>query len=110
MAYIEFAEKLNVDITGEKLDCADMAQFDENGSAGDLEMYWSTDLCEYGATDCECQLVWWQGEFSALVEGNYARCNGEEYECGEEEDDDDTTSSITLFFLYSGSDTVLFIF
>ena len=67
--YKDFAGRLNVDITGEKLDCKDMADFSEDGSGGSLKIYWDATM--------DCRLVGWQTAFSALVEGDYARCRGD---------------------------------
>ena len=66
--YKEFAAKLGVDIAGEKLDCRDMRQFSSSGSSGGLELYWSK--------AAGCKLSKWQGPYSALVEGDYAKCMG----------------------------------
>merc|ERR1711884_141865 len=38
--YTDYAAKLGVDITGEKLTCSDMAQFSSSGSAGQMKLYW----------------------------------------------------------------------
>ena len=66
--YIEYAAKMNVDISGEKLACNDMAQFSDSGSAGQLALYW--------APESDCSLVTWQTAYSALVEGDYSKCKG----------------------------------
>lgn len=63
--YRLYAEMFGLDITGEKLDCADMSQFSSAGSAN-LALYW-----EPGQA---CSLVTWQTAFSALVDDNYQRC------------------------------------
>ena len=66
--YTDFAAKLGVDITGEKLLCNDMQQFTSAGSAGSLDLYW--------APESNCQLVNWQTAYNALVEGDYNKCKG----------------------------------
>ena len=63
--YQLYSEMFGLDITGEKLDCADMSPFSAAGSAN-LALYW-----EPGQA---CSLVTWQTAFSALVDGNYERC------------------------------------
>ena len=63
--YRLYADMFGLDITGEKLDCADMSQFSSAGSAN-IALYW-----EPGRA---CSLVTWQTAFSALVDGNYQRC------------------------------------
>jgi len=65
--YKEFAEKLGVNIVGEKLNCNDMLQFGE-GSSGVQALYWGPNV--------GCTLVKWQTAFSALVEGDYNKCKG----------------------------------
>ena len=66
--YKNYTSKLGVDITGEKLDCANMAAFTDGGSAGGITLYWDNTQ--------NCKLVKWQTAFSALVEGDYAKCMG----------------------------------
>jgi hypothetical protein len=66
--YTDFAGRLGVDITGEKLTCHDSQAFSSTGSAGALAMYW--------APESNCQLVTWQTAYSALVEGDYSACMG----------------------------------
>ena len=66
--YTDYAQKLGVDITGEKLLCNDMQQFSEQGSAGSLDLYW--------APESNCQLVNWQTAYNALVEGDFNKCKG----------------------------------
>ena len=86
-SYIQYAAEFNVDITNEKLDCASMPLpgFNMQGSAGDaVQIYWSTNYCAAGTVgtdECTCLLVGFQTEYSALVEGNYARCNQHDYYC-----------------------------
>jgi len=64
-SYKNYAAIFNLDISGEKLDCVDMQQFDRTGSAS-VAMYW--------APESGCKLVTWQTAYSALIEGNHARC------------------------------------
>ena len=64
-SYKNYARIFNLDISGEKLDCVDMQQFDRTGSAS-VAMYW--------APESGCKLVTWQTAYSALIEGNHARC------------------------------------
>ena len=71
--YTDFAARLGVDITGEKLTCSDSSAFPDAGSAGSLTLFWDPDN--------GCSLVKWQTAYSALVEGNYAACNGEQADC-----------------------------
>ena len=66
--YTDFTEGLGVDITGEKLLCNDMAQFSELGAMGQKALYWSPNN--------NCQLGIWQTAYSALVEGDYNKCQG----------------------------------
>jgi len=66
--YREYAAKLGVDITGEKLGCRDSQAFSSGGSAGSLALYW--------APESGCSLVKWQTAYSALVEGDYSACKG----------------------------------
>ena len=80
--------------SGEKLLCNDMQQFSEAGSAGQLKLYW--------APESGCSLVKWQTAFSALVEGDHAKCKGETPSCNNEaasttssSGSSETTSSIT---------------
>merc|ERR1711946_42693 len=49
--YTDYAARLGVDITGEKLLCNDMQQFSSAGSAGQMELYW--------APESSCSLVTW---------------------------------------------------
>ena len=74
--YTNYAAKLGVDITGEKLTCSDMAQFSSSGSAGQLKLYW--------APESSCSLVTWQTAYSALIEGDHAKCQGLTPSCGSE--------------------------
>ena len=66
--YTDYAQKLGVDISGEKLLCNDMQQFSSSGSAGSLDLYW--------APESNCQLVNWQTAYNSLVEGDYNKCKG----------------------------------
>ena len=66
--YTDFAEKMGVDITGEKLLCNDMDQFSDQGSIGQMALYWSPNN--------NCELAIWQTAYSALVEGDYNKCQG----------------------------------
>merc|ERR1712038_1709804 len=66
--YTDFADRLGVNITGEKLLCNDMAQFSELGAMGQKALYWSPNN--------NCQLGIWQTAYSALVEGDYNKCQG----------------------------------
>ncbi|MDA9556500.1 hypothetical protein N9R79_03220 [Vibrio sp.] len=76
--YKEFANHLNVPIpANEVLGCASMQQFNSDG-AGALDIYWEMD---WGWTPdtpdgrtYKCQLVSYQGPFSAFNEGDYQRC------------------------------------
>ena len=63
--YREYAAMFDLDITGEKLGCEDMAAFSAAGAANPA-LYW--------APESGCSLVTWQTALSALVEGNYRRC------------------------------------
>ena len=63
--YRLYAQMFGLDISGEKLDCADMTEFSSTGTASPA-LYW-----EPGQA---CSLVTWQTAFSALVDGNYQRC------------------------------------
>ena len=75
--YTDFAGKLGVDISGEKLLCNDMHQFSDQGSAGGLALYW--------APESSCSLVKWQTAYSALIEGDYSKCQGINPSCGSSE-------------------------
>ncbi|MGF1724270.1 glycoside hydrolase family 19 protein [Photobacterium nomapromontoriensis] len=76
--YRNFANYLGVPIAeNEVLGCADMKQFDDGG-AGALSIYWEQDWgwtpdTPSGAT-YKCQLVAYQGPFSAFIEGDYRQC------------------------------------
>ena len=86
--YTEYANKLNVNIDGEKLLCNDMQQFSMQGSAGGLALYW--------APESSCSLVTWQTAFNALIEGDYSRCQGITPSCNNEtEVTTATTESVT---------------
>ena len=71
--YTDFAGRLGVDIAGEKLTCSDSSAFSDAGSAGSLALFW--------APENGCSLVKWQTAYSALVEGDYAACNGDQPDC-----------------------------
>merc|ERR1712242_358093 len=45
-----------------------MAQFSSAGSAGQMALYW--------APESSCSLVTWQTAYSALIEGDHAKCQG----------------------------------
>jgi len=62
--YKKYAKMFGIDISGEKLDCADMKAFDATGSSNPA-IYWSPP---------SCTLNKWQTAYSALVEGDYKRC------------------------------------
>ena len=47
--YKKYAAQFNVNISGEKLDCGDMAAFDEQGSSNP-SLYWAA---ESGCTICK---------------------------------------------------------
>jgi hypothetical protein len=66
--YKQFAKKLGVNIAGEKLSCSNMKAFSSGGSAGSANLYWDKGQ--------GCKLASWQTQFSALVEGDYAKCKG----------------------------------
>ena len=66
--YKDFANRLKVNIFGEKLTCSDSTPFSTSGSAGSLALYW--------APENGCGLARWQTAFSALVEGDYHACKG----------------------------------
>ena len=74
--YKSYSEKLNVDVSGEKLLCNDMHPFSEEGSAGGIAMYW--------APESQCSLVTWQTAYSALIDGDYSKCQGISIDCGSE--------------------------
>jgi len=63
--YKKYAAMFNIDISGEKLDCADMQAFNEQGSANP-KLYWGP--------SSGCQIVKWQTAYSTLVQGDYQRC------------------------------------
>ena len=66
--YTDFAQRLGVDITGEKLLCNDMNQFSDQGSIGQMALYWSPNN--------NCELAIWQTAYSSLIEGDYNKCQG----------------------------------
>ena len=66
--YTDFAQRMGVDITGEKLLCNDMDQFSDQGSIGQMALYWSPNN--------NCELAIWQTAFSSLIEGDYNKCKG----------------------------------
>ena len=74
--YTDFASRLGVDITGEKLVCSDMQQFSSAGSSGQMALYW--------APESSCSLVTWQTAYSALIEGDHSKCQGLSPSCGSE--------------------------
>jgi len=67
--YEDYAGKLGVNIAGENLLCSSLEPFSRNGSAGKAALFWGPAI--------GCGLVTWQTAYSALVEGDYARCKGE---------------------------------
>ena len=71
--YKNFASRLGVDITGENLLCSSLSPFSSEGSAGKASLYWGP--------NSGCNLVTWQTAYSALVEGDYARCKGDAPTC-----------------------------
>ncbi|BBM02073.1 chitinase [Microbulbifer sp. GL-2] len=76
--YQNFAEFLGVDIPAdEELGCANMGQFQTGGSAS-LDIYWDKDWSWSAGNpnnkSFACQLVNYQTAYSALNEGDYARC------------------------------------
>ncbi|MDO6524064.1 glycoside hydrolase family 19 protein [Motilimonas sp. 1_MG-2023] len=75
--YKEIANYLSLDITGEKLDCADMKAFDTNGS-GALEVYWDKDwgwdANTPGNHSFKCKLAGYQTAYSAWGKGDYEIC------------------------------------
>ena len=85
--YTEYAKQFNVNIEGEKLLCNDMHQFSEEGSTGSLALYW--------APESSCSLVTWQTAFSALIEGNYNRCQGLTPQCSNENEVTVSTTTTT---------------
>jgi len=67
--YRQFAAKqgLHIDAADKKtMGCADMAPFDAKSSA-QRALYWAP-------SGSDCRLATWQTAYSALVEGDYARC------------------------------------
>ena len=85
--YTEYAAKLNVDISGEKLACDDMQQFSDSGAAGQLALYW--------APESDCSLVKWQTAYSALIEGDFAKCKGLAPTCNEGQGTTTTSATTT---------------
>ena len=75
--YKEISSYLNLDITGEKLDCADMKAFDTAG-AGALEVYWDKDwgwnANTPGNHSFMCKLAGYQTAYSAWTPGDYEMC------------------------------------
>lgn len=76
--YREFASYLGVDVPeDEVLGCASMKQFTEAG-AGALQVYWEQDWSWTPDTPSgevyKCQLVAYQGPFSAFIDGDYVKC------------------------------------
>ena len=66
--YKDFARRLGVDISGEKLTCHDSSDFTASGSTGTVALYWAPEI--------GCKLATWQTAYSALVEGEYNACKG----------------------------------
>jgi len=66
--YREYAKHFGFSIANEKIDCRDMKSFDGSGSSNPA-LYW--------APESGCKLATWQTAYSALIEGNYARCKAE---------------------------------
>ena len=77
IAYYEaFADFLGVEIPADEVvGCAGMARFDSQGAAA-TPIYWEQDW----AVPNQCKLVSYQTPFSALVEGDYARCVVEHFD------------------------------
>ncbi|WP_444919931.1 glycoside hydrolase family 19 protein [Microbulbifer sp. CnH-101-G] len=76
--YQSFTEYLGVDIPAdEELGCANMGQF-ETGGAASLNIYWDKDwgwsADNPNNESFACQLVNYQTAYSALNEGDYAKC------------------------------------
>ncbi|TDF42440.1 hypothetical protein EYS14_06390 [Alteromonadaceae bacterium M269] len=76
--YREFANYLDVPVPGDEvLGCAGMQRFDTNGN-GALNIYWEEDWSWSPDTpnnvSYKCQLVSYQGPYSAFIEGDYRRC------------------------------------
>ncbi|MEE4379551.1 MAG: glycoside hydrolase family 19 protein [Candidatus Competibacteraceae bacterium] len=68
--YLNFANYLNVPVpAGEVLGCANMQQFDTQGS-GALNIHWEQDWSQPNA----CKLVNYQTRFSAFTDGDYVSC------------------------------------
>lgn len=68
--YTQYAQKLGINITVEKLNCNDMTAFDfasSVGTGGKREIFWHQD---------GCAPTFWPTAYSTLVEGDYARCMG----------------------------------
>eukprot|EP00092_Neocalanus_flemingeri_P052354 GFUD01061190.1.p1 GENE.GFUD01061190.1~~GFUD01061190.1.p1 ORF type:complete len:361 (+),score=72.11 GFUD01061190.1:317-1399(+) len=85
--YKDYAGRLGVDITGENLLCSASGPFSSEGSAGKASLYWGPNT--------GCSLVTWQTAYSALVEGDYARCKGEEPTCTPDSEQTTSPSSST---------------
>ena len=76
--YREFANYLDVPVPDDEvLGCANMQAFD-GGGAGSLNVHWEEDWGWTPDTPSgqtyKCQLVAYQGPFSAFVEGDYRKC------------------------------------
>ncbi|PKF60712.1 chitin-binding protein [Psychromonas sp. psych-6C06] len=75
--YKEFSNYLNLDITGEKLDCADMKPFNTDG-AGALMINWDKDWGWNANTPAnhsfKCKLAPYQTAYSAWSAGDYEMC------------------------------------
>ncbi|WP_082095661.1 chitinase [Photobacterium halotolerans] len=81
--YREFASYLNVPVPADEvLGCAAMKQFDGEG-AGALAIYWEQDWGWRPDTPdnqtYRCQLVNYQGPYSAFIAGDYAKCVSEKF-------------------------------
>jgi len=75
--YKEFSNYLNLDISGEKLDCADMKPFNTDG-AGALMINWDKDWGWNADTPAnhsfKCKLAGYQTAYSAWSAGDYEMC------------------------------------
>lgn len=75
--YKQITATLGLDITGEKLDCADMKAFNTDG-AGAMMIYWDKEWGWDANTpdnhSFECKLVGYQTAYSAWFQGDYENC------------------------------------
>ncbi|PKG39316.1 chitinase [Psychromonas sp. Urea-02u-13] len=75
--YKEFSNYLNLDISAEKLDCADMKAFNTDG-AGALMINWDKDWGWDANTPAnhsfKCKLAGYQTAYSAWASGDYEMC------------------------------------